>query len=127
MNISLMDKNFVILTGAGISAESGVRTTFHLGKLKWAFARVFFMDDYEDDNCTAPDDWLEENFGDEIRSEEESLEELLEDTECQCGGDIEDYPTDGTYNCEMCGKEHNYCSSCNHYYSAEKWNCPNDH
>jgi|SaaInlV_130m_DNA_2_1039683.scaffolds.fasta_scaffold99979_1 hypothetical protein len=88
------------------------------------------MNFHEDDDMTAPDDWLEENFGDDIRYEQQSLEEMQLISKCECGGDLEDNhdgSPDKVYNCEKCGEEYKYCGSCSHYYLAINWICPNDH
>jgi hypothetical protein len=85
---------------------------------------------YDEDDMTAPSDWLDENFGDEITEENQSLEEMMHTSQCNCGGELEDFHDDSPdkiYNCEQCSEEYKYCGSCSHYYLANNWICPNDH
>ena len=71
-------------------------------------------DEDEEDDMTAPSDWLDENFGDEITEENQSLEEIYSTDVDNSFSEIYKHHTNGT-----CEESNLICKDCDQLFNSE--------
>ena len=78
-----------------------------------------------------PSLYSEENLSQQFREQHMTNEDLLTDSTCPCGGEIDPLNDisvpDSVLLCSNCKKSYKFCGTCCAHYPATNELCPNDH